>query len=135
MIAVGTERQRPDGKHCRQRERPVEMRKQIAVARRLVLQRVSKARPVSRHEHEIVLAGKVQLGRPSRLRSRGQMDETVVQVLPIVSSFSPSLLPLLSFAYRFRLVGWFKRRRSFWLICATSSDNFLPARNKMPLEN
>ena len=58
------------------------MREQITIARRLVLQSVSKARAVNRHKDEIVLSCKVQPGRPPRLRSRGEMDEAVVQVYP-----------------------------------------------------
>src|SRR4029450_9033764 len=74
------DRQRPHRQYGCQRQRSVEMREQIAVAGGLGLQGSAGPPPADPPEPEIALTLEVQLGRPSRLRSGGEMDEAIVQV-------------------------------------------------------
>jgi uncharacterized protein (DUF952 family) len=61
------------------------MRKQIAIAGRLIFQGVSKARPVGRHQHEIVLAAKVQPRGPEEHDTHHQDRFLMTTVYKIVT--------------------------------------------------
>ena len=72
MAAVGRERQRLDPEHGGEVERSVEMREEVAAARRLVAERRPEPRRVDRDEDQVACAGKMPrrgLARPAR-RSR-----------------------------------------------------------------
>lgn len=81
MTAIGAERQRIDPPHGRHRQRAVEMREQVVVARALPFQRRPEDIGIDRQQQQIRLPGIMLRRRFGHLPRRREMDEAVAQVM------------------------------------------------------
>ena len=81
MHSVGAQPHIHDLQHRAGIELAIEVRKQIATARRLPLQRITKCVRIDRDEKKPALTGEVLCGGAGHLRRRREMNEAVPQIV------------------------------------------------------
>ena len=80
VAPAGTERQRLRPQHRGERQRAVEMRKQVAAAGRLPSQRAGQRIGIDRHQHQVAGTGEMLGGGLGHLPGGRKMDEAVALV-------------------------------------------------------
>lgn len=98
MLAIGTERQAPDPGNRVERQRRVEMRKEVAAARGLIAQRIERIAEfcrIDRDQQQIVLSGEMFFRGLTRLSAGREMNESVGEIdgRALETAFDFGLMP------------------------------------------
>src|SRR5690606_2890631 len=80
MAAIGSARQRGNGDHRRDRQRPIKMRKQVATARWFPFQRAAEWLGGHAQPQQVVLTGQMLPHRLSQLPGCGKVDVAILQI-------------------------------------------------------